>query len=366
MASRALLVSGSPPLTPARQQQIERRLLGSAALGEMHLHHSSLAGDVVALGAFEPEPSLASAATPAGAPAIWRRTTGGRAVGCGTDAAILTVALPHRSALVGDDPGALKPEQVMNRAVRGVLAALRKLALDPIYPGLDAITVARRPIAHVSFAENADGPCLFQAIVARERAIALAPDASGAPEPTSLAEQLAVRRRDAAVDPARLARELPALVAEGYAATFGLEPFGLDPEVVAAMMDTPLADDAQRAPGIAPAAPPPEAGVATGAGRLGPLTAWAIASGGRVAAVGLAGAFLARDGTIAALAEAVAGCDASASAVSARVSGVLDGRERYVLGATVDELAALIARAAVASPAGTTQGVATPRTPPVR
>jgi hypothetical protein len=43
---------------------------------------------------------------------------------------------PHRSALVAETSAfALRPEQVMNRAARGLLGALRALGLDPVYRG---------------------------------------------------------------------------------------------------------------------------------------------------------------------------------------------------------------------------------------
>jgi hypothetical protein len=88
---------------------------------------------------------------------------------------VLTLALPHRSALVGDERHALRPEQVMNRCVRGLLAWLRRQGVDPIYPGLDAVTVGRRWLAHLGFAESRDGPTLFQAIVALDGSLAATP-----------------------------------------------------------------------------------------------------------------------------------------------------------------------------------------------
>ena len=143
--------------------------------------------------------------------------------------AVVTLALPHRAALVADAPSALKPEQVMNRCVRGLLAWLRGGGIEPIYPGLDAITVARRTLAHLGFAETRDGPTLFQAIVAIDASFAdtatlldrLDPDGRvpmrlvAGDDCTSLAALGRAPRGNVDVDVAAMARD----VATAYAAT---------------------------------------------------------------------------------------------------------------------------------------------------
>src|SRR5437868_1225884 len=59
-----------------------------------------------------------------------RRFTGGRVVGAGEGWLGLALVLPSRDALLPDHDIKLKPDQVMNRYVRGLLAGLRDLGLD--------------------------------------------------------------------------------------------------------------------------------------------------------------------------------------------------------------------------------------------
>jgi len=99
-----------------------------------------------------------------------RRLSGGRIVPQGPGIACLTLAVPQAAWL---DPGAraLRPEQVLNRALRPLLAALRAAtqadehrgaAVDAFYPGRDLITVGGRALAHASFTVARDGALLVQ------------------------------------------------------------------------------------------------------------------------------------------------------------------------------------------------------------
>jgi len=56
----------------------------------------------------------------------------------------------------------LKPEQVLNRALRPLLAVLRGLGLDAFYPGRDVVTVGGRPIAYAAFTTLPDGVVLVE------------------------------------------------------------------------------------------------------------------------------------------------------------------------------------------------------------
>lgn len=97
-------------------------MLRAAAAGHSHLHVSTLAPrESIALGAFHRRPEESKEV------AVWRRHTGGRALPTGEGFLLVTLTLPHRSALTSDDRLALAPEQVMNRCVRGVLQALRSI-----------------------------------------------------------------------------------------------------------------------------------------------------------------------------------------------------------------------------------------------
>lgn len=342
-----LLLSHAAGATPAAQSRREQALLEGAALGEFHLHLSTLAGTVLGLGAFHQQPR--SPATEAGS--LWRRRTGGCAVACGAGFVLVTLGLPHRAALVADAPEELRPEQVMNRCVRGLLAWLRRAGLDPLYPGLDAVTVARRVVARLGFAETRDGPTLFQAILARDGSFADTPslldrlDPDGRvpirlvarDETTSLAE---LGRVAGELDLAALAGE----VAGAYAATFPQtigEIAELDREVTA------LLERADAVSGIPAPEPPDLPGTPTiEHGLLGPVAAAArVDDAGRIADFALAGDFLAPDWAVQELRERITGAPATADAARAAADAVLDGSRGYLLGLAPEALRRLLDRA---------------------
>src|SRR6185369_10785189 len=125
---------------------------------------------------------------------------------------------------------ALRAEQVMNRAVRGIMGGMELLGLEPYYPGRDVITVGGKAIAWLSLAVEAGGAALFEAGVSLGRALdslsALAdrrdPGGTvpvtlwGAEEVTTLAAALG----GAAPSP----REVGLAIAEGYRRRLALEP----------------------------------------------------------------------------------------------------------------------------------------------
>jgi len=99
----------------------------------------------------------------------FRRLTGGRVVGAGAEWLGLALMLPNRTALLKEDAARLKPDQIMNRHARGLLAGLRSLGLDCFYPGRDAITFEHREIAMCSFETDASGAMLFESMLAVNR-----------------------------------------------------------------------------------------------------------------------------------------------------------------------------------------------------
>jgi hypothetical protein len=338
MKATALMVSDAAPRIPSAQQRAEQRLLGAAALGESHLQVSSLHGDSISIGAFQ--------VATEDAPGAWRRTTGGREVACGEGFVLSTLALPHRSALVAAERFALAPEQVMNRAVRGMLAALRAFGLDPIYPGLDIVTVAGRAIAHVSFAEAADGPTLFQTILAvsrplwdRDAATDSRPSTTATTLEVALAEAPSKRNRPPTISAAGLAPR----IARGYADAFGLETLDLDPEV-AGTLSSGVGPQEHPAP-EAPSPAPVGARTARVEGRLGPVHAWAVIGDGSIRTVGVYGDFIAPMHAPARLTSSLTGSPATPADVRLRLRETLDGREIYLLGLGVRQVEDLLVQA---------------------
>ena len=99
----------------------------------------------------------------------YRRLTGGRVAGAGEGWVGLALILPSRTALLKEDAARLKPDQIMNRYARGLLAGLRSVGLDCFYPGRDAITFERRELAMCSFETDTSGAMLFEAMLAVNR-----------------------------------------------------------------------------------------------------------------------------------------------------------------------------------------------------
>ena len=129
------------------------------------------AGDVLSLGRYH----LAPRAESSSAVHVCRRLCGGRALPFGDGFIGVSLILPHRSALLHDDPFALAPYQVLNRYVRGILEACRLTQVDAYYPGRDQVTVDRRLLAVVSLETDAAGTALFEAVLANTRDFSVLP-----------------------------------------------------------------------------------------------------------------------------------------------------------------------------------------------
>lgn len=98
-----------------------------------------------------------------------RRLTGGRVVGAGRGWIGLALVLPSRTALLPERDRHLRPDQLMNRYVRGLLATLRAMGINAFYPGRDAVTVERREIAMCTLECDQRGATLFEATLAVNR-----------------------------------------------------------------------------------------------------------------------------------------------------------------------------------------------------
>jgi len=100
---------------------------------------------------------------------VIRRLSGGRVVGAGDGWLGVVLIVPARGAMLKEDATRLRPEQIMNRYARGILAGMRAAGIDCFYAGRDAITFERREIAMCTFETDAAGAMLFEAAVAHRR-----------------------------------------------------------------------------------------------------------------------------------------------------------------------------------------------------
>lgn len=97
---------------------------------------------------------------------VYRRLTGGRIISLSPRWIGCSLIVPSRSGLLEPRDAQLKPEQVLNRYTRGVMAGLRSLGADCFYPGRDAITCNRREVAMCTFEETASGVLLVEIFIA--------------------------------------------------------------------------------------------------------------------------------------------------------------------------------------------------------
>lgn len=333
--TETLRISAAQEVPPDRQRQREEHLLARARDGESHLHVSMLGGDLLAPGYFHATPPTAAART-------WRRHTGGRAIAAGTGFLIATLALPHRSALVAPERLALRPEQVINRCVRGLIAWLRDLGLDPSYPGLDWLIVGHQRIAHLGFFETAEGPTLFQAVIGVESSLAESTlrldrlDPEGTIPATLLMPddcttlQRALGQRSGRTKPA----DHLGKIAAGYAATFGL---GVE--------STHLVDTAATTASPLPSDLLPQADAVRIEGKLGTVCAALRLQNEQLTDVRISGDLIARNDLRAGLRRALCGKSANSDSIAECLDDFLDGQEQYILGLVRAEIHELLARA---------------------
>lgn len=209
--------------TFARDQLL---LLRCAAEGQAWARVWRRAEPGLLLGRFHRAP-LAATNSEKGRDGLSRRLSGGRVVPVGPGVVCMTMVAPLVNWF---DPAssALRPEQVLNRALRPVLAMLRDDGVDAFYPGRDLITVGGRAIAHASFTVMRDGVAVVDVQVAESTAWTNLPglldqfdpqgvagvDRGGFAQASSLVEAATAARVDA---------EWVARLARFGATTFGCE-----------------------------------------------------------------------------------------------------------------------------------------------
>jgi lipoate-protein ligase A len=313
-----------PCATPPASRSVERAMLATAvARGRGTVRISRLVGDVVALGRWH--------LAPAGDPGVelHRRLTGGRAAAAGTGFVSLALALPHRSALVSDDPLALAPEQVLNRAVRGLLGALEATGLPAVYPGRDQVTVGGRPIAVLGLEVDATGATLIEAILSVERDQSVLPGWLDRADPDGRVVT-AMTLPDDVTSIARALGRIPAFdevvawIRAGFTAR-------LDAELVPEPLPPVEADDGSFVTSRRPRAA--LARRARAATMLGVLEAHcALDEAGLLREVMLAGDLMAPSSTLPRLEAALRGCPPVVERVAAIVAEVVHPPRDFVLG----------------------------------
>jgi hypothetical protein len=164
---RTLEVWAAGSITPRERYAVDQAMVMQAALSPetacLRVYCSPQPG--AALGRFHRRDCAASAS-------LGRRMSGGRTTPTGTDFLEMTLVVSRVGWL---DPGVttLRPEQVLNRALRPLLGVLRSLGVDPFYPGRDLVTVDKSPLASCSFTVLPDGVLLVDICLGLDGALSL-------------------------------------------------------------------------------------------------------------------------------------------------------------------------------------------------
>jgi hypothetical protein len=327
-----------PSTTPSASRFTDAALLARALTrGHGTLRVSVLAGSVLALGRYHLAPAQASDVT------LHRRLSGGRAAASGEGFVQVTLTLPHRSALVSDDPLALAPEQILNRAVRGLLGGLEAAGMSAVYPGRDIVTVARRTIAVMGLEVDTRGATLIEACVAVEQDQSMLPrlleraDAGGVigaqmvrpDEATSLVREI---RRRPSID------ELATCIRRGYESRLGVRFVEEDAVPQGPALDDGFVHSRASRPDLdRHGTVPTMLGLIESHARLAP--------DGTLDEVMLAGDLLAPSGTITRVESALRGCPAVRERLAAVIADVVRPPDDFVLGVgPLDTIAETIVR----------------------
>ena len=260
---------------------------------------------------------------------VCRRLTGGRPVPTGEGFVGVALALPHRAALFSSDPLALRPEQVMNRYVRGILEACKLGGVAAFYPGRDLITVDGRMVGLVSFEVDGSGALLFEAIVARSGDFGCLAKRLDAADPGGVVPATMLGA-DATTSLAHVLGRQPSLeevagwLRQGYEKALGIVCEEGDAPVDASFDEQRwLAERAVRPDldrrGVAPT-------------QLGVLEAHLALEAGCIRDLRLVGDFIAPSAAIARLEAALRGTPADPAAIGALVDEVFAVTEHFILG----------------------------------
>jgi len=312
-------------LDPDEGRAEDGAALDAAAAGTARLRVSTFGPPTVSLGRYHFTPR----GDPAGGVRLARRLTGGRVWAAGPGFVTVTLALPGREALAPGRTPPLRPEQVPNRAVRGVLRGLERLGVPALYPGRDLLTAGGRLLGTVAFEEDARGAVLCETILGvgadvatlARRLDAVDPDgvvtapAYGAAEATSVGEILG------RIPPLA---ELADVLAGGHAAALGTAVARREREPLAAVGGAAWV--AARRPDAAL----DRRGLA--ATQLGVVECRFRVADGRLAAIAIGGDVIAPSAGMAALEAALVGCPLERGALARAIERALAAPGCFLLG----------------------------------
>ncbi len=177
MSAAELRWSAEEGVSLERALGVGRALLAGAAAAEVAIYAASSNGDGRVLGAYQRrEDALIERAD---GPAILRRATGGPTAVAGEGVLYLALALDDASALMQ-----CPRDRVLNRNVRPILAALRRLGGAAHYFGREHVSLDRRPAGLVAWTRAPSGAVLLELFLGATRSFAV-PDAELAIAPSA-------------------------------------------------------------------------------------------------------------------------------------------------------------------------------------
>jgi hypothetical protein len=238
------------------------------------------------------------------------------------------------------------PDQILNRGLRPLLAALRAGGVDAFYGGRDLVTWEAVPIAVASFTALPDGIVVVEAHVAVSTSFDRCATLLAEWDPHGLvlhdasvfAAAPPLERRHGTVG----ALDWAARLAEHAGDAFGCDTALI--RSVAALPPEPASGAAFRAFQRERGGIPPGWSTAVAIEMLGAVEAAALVEGGRIAALELSGDVIAPYASITEIEDACVGQPPSRAAAERALLSVLSRPGHFVLGAR--DLAGLIARLA--------------------